>query len=105
MKVIPERYSDLVKSFCTLEADQFYFKDSKNRTDWIKTLHEQIMAYEEPEDSKGYDYVIIESITNMGLVSDSIKMSAAKYYYGQNLRVAFPTTPRDVKVTFWPTPK
>lgn len=98
--VFNEFYFPLIKAFCELEAAQFRFREieEERRKAWAEKLFQSIISYK--REDPAFNYAIFESISNMGLVLHSMKISTSHLEASRNLRVRFPMNPRQDCCTF-----
>lgn len=102
IKVISEEYRPLLKALCDLEAMQFRFKKEDGPARWSADLLDSVMSYE--REDPGFNYVTLESISNMGLTIHAIKISSSHFDASRNLIIRFPMTPVIRRCSFEVTP-
>ena len=84
----------VLSEFIRREADCFKWSNQKNtitKNQYIRKMTEQIQNHVESEKS---DFVIIKSITNIGLVEAELRLTPSNWVSGTNMILALPPSPK-----------
>lgn len=92
--------SILLKAYLRREAEDYQWRDGidgPGSLDFQQRMFDAITHYE--SDQK-VDFVVICSITNIGLVQRELRLTAKEWDFGRNLIVNLPPNPRNGTCNF-----
>ena len=85
----------ILRAFLRREADMYWWKkdggEKRRRQSFIDRMFKTIVS-KYPEEA--FDYIHIQSISNMGFVTSELVLSAQRYKTGRDVYLSLPPSPK-----------
>ena len=92
-KLFHEADYPIIRSFLEREAMMYRWKNLDNRRKFIDRMFSELTDCDWLPDEH-FDYVHIQSLSNMGLVTSELVLTCARWKSGQSLYLCLPPNPR-----------
>lgn len=95
--MISERDYNILRAFLEREALMYHWKDETGREEFVDRMFKTILEYRDdklPIHGQGYNYIRIQSITNMGLLDSELMLTADPWNSERSLVCLLPPSPR-----------
>lgn len=96
VNIINKRDEPLLRAFIEAESEDYHWKNDDNKQAFIDRVFKEIITFESPAK---LDFVVIESLSNMGTPMKELWLTSANWGREANMLITLGTTPRD-KLSF-----